>query len=499
MKHKFSFCFPAARRSRRPRGQYLAAAALMLALAAVGTASVSLSASQPQALAVQPETVSYKLQETQEQAGDAWVPGAATSIPEQEVPAQPEPAFPDAVPQQPAAEQGAAERPAADAERPAGGTDGPATEGNLPQQETPAQPAANPEDTVALAQPAEGQASAAPATGAILLQSTPELAAEDQEAGVRLEEMEPTNGQPAEAQPEDALPAPVEGQDGEIVLVTPEQLGSLGTGPEDEAALGEENCLAWLLEYFFGIGRSGWHRSWSNTYYYDPQTHEKVTGVQVIDGKLYCFDSDGILQEDVTFGVDVSKYQSSVDWEKLKKAGVEFAILRIGYRGYETGAMVLDSMYETHMANATAAGLRTGVYFFSQAVNEAEALEEAEAVLYVLDVLGHSVQYPVYFDSEYATSNHKGRADGLTREQRTACAVAFCERIQQAGLRAGVYASTNWFRDKLDYNTVSRYSIWNAHYGVAESPLGCELWQCTGTGTLDGVKGQIDINVSYIG
>lgn len=488
MKHKFSFRFPAARQGRRPRGQYLAAAALMLALAAVGTASVSLSVSQPQVLAVQPETVSYKAEETREQTAGTWRPDALQPIVEQEVPAAPAPEQPVAEPELPDAE--------------------PAQPVVPPQPETPAQPAAAPEGSVtptqpeAPTQPAEEPAPAqpeAPAAVATLEQSTPELAAEDQEMQVRQEEMEPTNSQPAAPQPEDAAPAPIEGPDGEIVLLTPEQLGSIGIGPEDEAALGEENCLAWLLEYFFGIGRSGWHESFGHTYYYDPQTHERATGVKVIDGKLYWFNSLGVLQEDVTFGVDVSRYQQSVNWKKLKKAGVEFVILRIGYRGYETGTMVLDPMYETHMADATRAGLRTGVYFFSQAINEAEAIEEAEAILYVLDVLGHSVQYPVYFDSEYATSSHKGRADGLTREERTACAVAFCERIQQEGLRAGVYASTNWFKDKLDYNTVSRYSIWNAHYGVAESPLGCEIWQSTGTGTLDGVKGQIDINVSYIG
>lgn len=292
---------------------------------------------------------------------------------------------------------------------------------------------------------------------------------------------------------------PIDGPDGEIVLLTPEQLGSIGISPEDEAALEEENCLAWILEYFFGIKRSGWHRSFGLTYYYDPQTHVKVTGIQTIDGKVYSFDADGVLQKNVTFGVDVSRYQQSVNWEQLRQAGVEFAILRIGYRGYETGTMVLDPMYETHMANATAAGMRTGIYFFSQAVSEAEAVEEAEACLYVLDVLGHSLQYPIYFDSEYATSSHKGRADNLSVAQRTACAVAFCERIQQAGYRAGVYASTNWFNSKLDYGTVSRYSIWNAHYGVAASPLACEIWQGTCTGKLDGVPGQLDINISYIG
>jgi GH25 family lysozyme M1 (1,4-beta-N-acetylmuramidase) len=178
---------------------------------------------------------------------------------------------------------------------------------------------------------------------------------------------------------------------------------------------------------------------------------------------------------------------------------VEFAIVRIGYRGYGSGTLVLDSMYETHMNDAKAAGLRTGIYFFSQAINEAEAVEEAEACLYVLDYFGHTVDYPIYFDSEYANASHTGRADSLSVEERTACAVAFCETIEAKGYKAGVYASTNWFKGKLDLSALSKYSIWNAHYSVTASPLACDIWQSTGTGTIDGIGGEIDINVSYIG
>jgi GH25 family lysozyme M1 (1,4-beta-N-acetylmuramidase) len=264
----------------------------------------------------------------------------------------------------------------------------------------------------------------------------------------------------------------------------------------------DENCLAWLLKILFGIELnakySGWRTVNDKTYYYAQDTNEPVTGVQNIDGKLYYFGTDGA-QQDVTFGVDVSRYQKSLDWKKLKNAGVEFAIVRIGYRGYGSGTLVLDSMYETHMNDAKAAGLRTGIYFFSQAINEAEAVEEAEACLYVLDYFGHTVDYPIYFDSEYANASHTGRADSLSVEERTACAVAFCETIEAKGYKAGVYASTNWFKGKLDLSALSKYSIWNAHYSVSASPLACDIWQSTGTGTIDGIGGEIDINVSYIG
>lgn len=133
------------------------------------------------------------------------------------------------------------------------------------------------------------------------------------------------------------------------------------------------------------------------TYYYDQYTNQPVTGIQSIDNKLYYFDANGV-QQDATFGIDVSKYQSNIDWEQVKTAGVKFVIIRIGYRGYGSGALVLDPMFEQHFTNARNAGLKVGVYFFSQAVNENEAREEAQGCAYVLN--GRKLDYPIYFDTE---------------------------------------------------------------------------------------------------
>ena len=233
------------------------------------------------------------------------------------------------------------------------------------------------------------------------------------------------------------------------------------------------------------------------TYYYDPNTHLPVTGIQTIDGKIYYFDGEGI-QRDVTFGIDVSKYQPNVDWNKVKQAGAEFAIIRIGYRGYSTGALALDPMFETHLAGAQAAGLRVGVYIFSQAINEDEAREEAFACAYVLN--GRKLDYPVYFDSEYAVPGaHTGRADKLTKAERTACAVAFCEEIKKWGYEPGVYASTSWYSTQLDFNALRSYNIWNAHYGIPGPRMDCALWQGTCEGRINGINGNVDINISYIG
>lgn len=142
---------------------------------------------------------------------------------------------------------------------------------------------------------------------------------------------------------------------------------------------------------------SGWRTVGGKTYYYDQYTNQPVTGIQSIDNKLYYFDANGV-QQNATFGIDVSKYQSNIDWEQVKTAGVKFVIIRIGYRGYGSGALVLDPMFEQHFTNARNAGLKVGVYFFSQAVNENEAREEAQGCAYVLN--GRKLDYPIYFDTE---------------------------------------------------------------------------------------------------
>ena len=220
---------------------------------------------------------------------------------------------------------------------------------------------------------------------------------------------------------------------------------------------------------------------------------------QCIDNKLYYFNADGVLENGKTFGVDVSKYQKNIDWNQIKKAGVSFVIVRIGYRGYgASGTLVLDPMFEEHFTNVKNAGLKVGVYFFSQATTEAEAKEEAFACAYVLN--GRKLDYPIFFDTEASgASNGSGRADGLGMEDRTKCAIAFCEEVKAQGYKPGVYASTLWYRKRIDLNSLKKYTIWNAHYGVASSPIDCALWQGTCTARLPGYKGDMDVNISYIG
>ena len=273
---------------------------------------------------------------------------------------------------------------------------------------------------------------------------------------------------------------------------------------------GDENgFFRWLFNWLFGSKDkeeepapvySGWRTENGKTYYYAQDTNKKVTGLRSIDGKLYYFDANGVKQDNVTFGIDVSKYQSGLDWNKIKKSGVSFVIIRIGYRGYgAAGNLVKDPMFEEHFTNARNAGLKVGVYFFTQAVNEAEAQEEADGCNWALN--GRMLDYPIFYDTEASTAPHgTGRADGLGVEDRTKCAIAFCERVKELGYKPGVYASTTWYRKRVDYNTLrSRYTIWNAHYGVSSSPIGCDLWQGTEKARINGYSGELDANISYIG
>ena len=357
--------------------------------------------------------------------------------------------------------------------------------------------AAQPEEpeTAAAAQTQEAQETDRPT----LLPETPELAAEDPEAP------------PAQATAAEENSVNQHTPENSVVL-TPEQISeALDAGALNEAEaqcldFGSENGFwTWLVNFLFGwLDKtepvySGWRTTGGKTYYYSSTTHKPVTGIQSIDDKLYYFDADGVLQKGKTFGVDVSKYQKNIDWEQIKKAGVSFVIVRIGYRGYgASGALVLDPMFEEHFTNVKNAGLKVGVYFFSQATTEEEAKEEAFACAYVLN--GRKLDYPIFFDTEASgASGGSGRADGLGVADRTKCAVAFCEEVKANGYKPGVYASTLWYRNRVDLSSLTKYTIWNAHYGVASSPIDCALWQGTCTARLPGYKGDLDVNISYIG
>lgn len=194
-------------------------------------------------------------------------------------------------------------------------------------------------------------------------------------------------------------------------------------------------------------------------------------------------------------GIDVSKWNKEIDWAQVKDAGVEFAIIRAGYRGSSTGSLVVDPYFEANIKGATQAGVLTGVYFFTQAVNEVEAVEEASMVIELLKE--YDIQYPVFIDTEGAGGN--GRADGLDVATRTAVCEAFCNTIANEGYKAGVYASRNWYNTRLETKELEKYYIWLAEYRSEPLYQGSyQMWQYTSKGQIPGIEGNVDMNVSYI-
>ncbi|MBP5564968.1 MAG: Ig-like domain-containing protein [Lachnospiraceae bacterium] len=254
-------------------------------------------------------------------------------------------------------------------------------------------------------------------------------------------------------------------------------------------------------ELFFKVEETkytGWQTINGKVYYFD-KSNKMITGEQVIQGAKYNFASDGSLSMGGgSRGIDVSAYQGSIDWNKVKNSGISFAIIRCGFRGYTQGGLILDSKYESYIKGATAAGLKVGIYFFSQAKTEAEAVEEAS--LCVSLAKGYKISYPIFIDSEYSNGRHDGRADGLTKAQRTAVCRAFCETIKSSGYTPGIYASKSWFYNQLDVNSLNQYKIWMAHYcSQTDYKYKYDLWQHSSKGSVPGISGNVDLDNSYLG
>ncbi len=265
------------------------------------------------------------------------------------------------------------------------------------------------------------------------------------------------------------------------------------------------------VEYIY----TGWQTFDEKTYYFD-KNGNKVTGDQIIKGVKYHFDENGVLDGTGNngnngggnggnsgntgkgnLGIDVSKWNGAIDWGAVAASGVKFAIIRCGYRGSSTGVLVEDPTFRANIQGAQAAGIKVGLYFFTQAVNEVEAVEEASMCMSLAQ--GYSISYPIFIDVEF-TVNRNGRADGLDRATRSAVARAFCETINSGGYAGGVYSSKSWFGYSLDMSVIGGYKIWLAHY-TSQTDYGghYDLWQYSSKGSISGIKGNVDLNYSYLG
>ena len=195
-------------------------------------------------------------------------------------------------------------------------------------------------------------------------------------------------------------------------------------------------------------------------------------------------------------GVDVSSHQGVIDWARVKEAGISFAFLRCGLRTYGSGRLEVDPFFDRNLAEATAAGLDVGVYFFSQAISVEEAEEEAEMTLTLLD--GAPLTYPVVFDWEIVTTDH-ARTDDVSVETLGACTRAFCEKIKEAGYIPMVYQNKRTSYMKLDLRETANYDFWLAEY--ADKPsyyYEYRIWQYCSDGSVPGIEGEVDMDLCFV-
>lgn len=195
-------------------------------------------------------------------------------------------------------------------------------------------------------------------------------------------------------------------------------------------------------------------------------------------------------------GVDISKENGTVDFKKIKKDGVDFVMVRLGYRGYESGNVILDEEYFDNIQLANEAGLAVGVYFESQATTVEEALEEAEFV--VTNLIEMRVTYPVVFDLGLV-ANDSSRIDNIPKTQLTEITNAFCERVKEVGFTPMVYGNKYWLLRKIDLTMLGDYDIWLSQNGeVPDYPYEFAMWQYSHTGSVSGISGDVNMNISFI-
>ena len=196
-------------------------------------------------------------------------------------------------------------------------------------------------------------------------------------------------------------------------------------------------------------------------------------------------------------GIDISKYQGKVDFNKLKTY-CNFVIIRAGYTGYGDGVQHGDHYFLINMAGAKAAGMPWGAYWFTQAINEDEARAEARYMMGLIK--DQKPEYPIYIDTESSGApGFSGRADYLTREQRTAVVKAFCEEIESAGYFAGFYCSESWYHNNIDGKALSsRYTAWIAKWSAKEPNCTYAMWQYSNSGSVPGINGRVDLNKTSV-
>ena len=240
----------------------------------------------------------------------------------------------------------------------------------------------------------------------------------------------------------------------------------------------------------------GWRSENGKTYYYG-RTRRAYTGLRTVAGKEYYFNLYG--EKADTLGIDVSFYNKGINWPLVRQQGIDFAIIRLGYRGWETGVLHEDNCFRQNLYGAKAAGLKIGVYIYSTAVNATEAASEASMVISQLG--GMALDLPVFLDIEQSGDYPDGRADKLSKVRRAEIVNAFCHVIEEHGYEAGIYSGQNYFKRHIYYGALTEYMTWLASYTtenkLPDFPYHYDMWQFTDSGIVSGIHGIVDMNAVF--
>lgn len=237
----------------------------------------------------------------------------------------------------------------------------------------------------------------------------------------------------------------------------------------------------------------------SGRYYFFPIQEELARNTY--DPEAFETDEDGIMHyykngDRISHkGIDVSRYQNRIDWEKVAADEVEYAFIRLGIRGYTEGEIMEDETFERNIKGALQNDIGVGIYFFTQALSEEEAEEEAEFV--IESIAPYKVEYPVVIDVE-TVSGTEARGNALTSAERTKYCTVFCEKIKEAGYTPMIYGNLKTFTMLLDMEELEEYDKWFAYYGDSYYfPYDFKIWQYTNKGSVAGISGEVDLNISF--
>lgn len=238
------------------------------------------------------------------------------------------------------------------------------------------------------------------------------------------------------------------------------------------------------IEYIYA---DGWQNIKGKNYYFE--NSNAVTGWKNIDGVQYYFNADG--SQGSSLVIDVSTYNGDIDWNSVKASGINYAMIRVGYRGYETARLVLDKRFHTNMSQAIAAGIDVGAYIVTQAVDTTEAVEEASFIVSACS--GYNISLPLAIDVESA-GNGSGRGDKISSSQRTAVINAFVQTVRSCGYSAILYANKDWMNNRIYAGNVG-CSVWLAQYNSKCTYTGpFTMWQFTKKARVNGISGDVDMS-----